>query len=414
MNLDVLLIKLFLQDTSLWLKYGKYVNRKSNNLFTKVYHVLAKLKEDGNVSHTTEQLVAAFHVAYPVISSTELEILESTISQVVEANPQGTQITELLQSLKERKQAEDIALKAVEVASGSVAYSELLESCLALVDDSDTLGKDETDFVPDDLSVIADHYNSSASFKFRLKTLNSILGGLHRRSFGFIFARPEVGKTQFLASEATFLAQQANGCVLWINNEEDGIALITRCYQATLGVDSATLFKDTAAARDKYNAIIKGRIKIYDKPAATARDIESVIRDTVPDVVFIDQLDKVKGIDGERYDLKQKALYQWARELAKRYNCAIIGVCQAGGTAEGKKYLDMNDVDSSHTSKQGEADWMCGIGVSDRIGDEDKRFLSFCKNKLPVTPLMKTEMRHAKVPIRSRPEIQIYEDVINV
>jgi hypothetical protein len=92
----------------------------------------------------------------------------------------------------------------------------------------------------------------------------------------------------------------------------------------------------------------------------------------------------------------------------------VVGICQAGGTAENKKYLEMNDVDSSHTAKQGEADWMFGLGRSDRVGEEDRRFISVCKNKLPTSPKMVSEMRHAKVPIRALPEIQIYEDVLNV
>ena len=61
----------------------------------------------------------------------------------------------------------------------------------------------------------------------------------------------------------------------------------------------------------------------------------------------------------------------------------VIGVCQAGGTAEGKRYLDMNDIDSSHTAKQGEADWIIGIGKDNSGGYEKMRYLSILKNKLP-------------------------------
>ena len=85
-------------------------------------------------------------------------------------------------------------------------------------------------------------------------------------------------------------------------------------------------------------------------------------------------------------------------------------MCQAGGTAEGKKYLDMNDVDSSHTAKQGEADWIIGIGKSNDPGFEAVRYLSVCKNKLPHTEGMEPSMRHAKTEVFINEDIARYED----
>ena len=106
-----------------------------------------------------------------------------------------------------------------------------------------------------------------------------------------------------------------------------------------------------------------------------------------------------------------KAIYQWARELAKVY-CPVIGICQAGGTAEGKKYLDMNDVDSSHTAKQGECDWIIGIGKTNREGEEFTRYLSICKNKLGRDTFCNPDLRHAKTPVIIKADIARFEDTI--
>ena len=62
-------------------------------------------------------------------------------------------------------------------------------------------------------------------------------------------------------------------------------------------------------------------------------------------------LDKIKGFNSDRDDLKLGFIYQWARELAKQY-CPVIGVSQADGTGEGKKWLTMDNVSGAKTSKQ--------------------------------------------------------------
>lgn len=411
-------MKLFLVSTDTYKNYSRFVDTKHNNIYNKVYHTIRRLKEDDatKASHSVEDLLLKFHVCYPVLSASDAEALTETLSQLSAATVEPGQASELLGQLKRRKLATDIALLAVEVGAGESDF-QALQKLIQETEDENDVQAEDSPFVSDDILVIRDRFVSQPPFRFRVKTLNAILGGLHRKTFGFIFARPEIGKTQFIASEAAFLAPQVESCVLWINNEEEGTALVTRCYQAALEKDADWIFKHAEEARKQYISKIAGKIKIYDRPTASDRDIRSVIRDTKPDVIFIDQLDKVRGfsdVEDGRYDLLQKAKYQWGREIAKEFNCAVIGICQAGGTAEGKKYLDMNDVDSSKTGKQGEADWMFGLGRSDRLGEEDSRFISVCKNKLPHCPAMVQGMRHAKVPIRSVPEFQIYEDVLNV
>lgn len=416
-NLDILLIKLFLNSTELYDKYGQYVGKKHNGIYTKAYHIVKAIKRDGKATHKVEDFILKAHVLYPMLSSSDAEAFAVLAEQLGQANVEVTQATELLNTLKEREFAERLALKAVEVVSQESTMAELLALASEIKANSLDLSlPEENPFVTDNLAEIKEKALREPPFKFRLKTLNQILGGLRRRTFGFLFARPEIGKTQFLASEGTFLAPQCKNCLLWINNEEDGTALVTRCYQASLERDSYQLFKDVDRARRDYEAKIGGKIKIYDRPTANDSDIRSVVRKYQPDIIFIDQLDKVHGFrdNKERYDLLQKAKYQWARELAKEFNCAVVGICQAGGSAENKRFLDMNDVDSSHTAKQGEADWMIGMGATDKIGEEEKRFLSICKNKLQPTEDMVPEMRHAKVPILSKPDVQLYEDVLSV
>jgi pectate lyase len=127
-------------------------------------------------------------------------------------------------------------------------------------------------------------------------------------------------------------------------------------------------------------------------------------------LIIIDQLDKVRGFKADRHDLQMKYLYQWAREIAKT-NAPVVAVCQAGGSAEGKAWLDLNDVDSSKTAKQGEADWMLGIGAeSDAMSNS--RYLKINKNKLIGDKDTKAELRHGNQAVLIQPHIARYKEMV--
>ena len=56
---------------------------------------------------------------------------------------------------------------------------------------------------------------ATPGLRWRLGSLNRMLGSLRKGDFGFIFARPETGKTTFLASEVTNFATQLEQPILW-------------------------------------------------------------------------------------------------------------------------------------------------------------------------------------------------------
>ena len=126
-------------------------------------------------------------------------------------------------------------------------------------------------------------------------------------------------------------------------------------------------------------------------------------------MIIFDQIDKIKGFKNERYDLELKKIYQWAREIAKSY-APVIAVSQAGGTAEGKVWLTMDDVDSSKTSKQGEADCILGIG-REQDNTSNMRFLNISKNKLIGDKDTLPDLRHGNKQCMIKPNIARYEDL---
>ena len=107
--------------------------------------------------------------------------------------------------------------------------------------------------------------------------------------------------------------------------------------------------------------------------------------------------------------MELKAIYQWAREIAKTY-APVIAVSQASGEAEGKLFLTMDMVDGSKTAKQGEADWILGIG-KEQDNTSRTRYFNIVKNKLIGDEDTMPDLRHGSTQVLIKPEVARYEDI---
>lgn len=417
LNLYITIIK-YLLFNKYYIKYYNIVNInsiKNNNKI--VYRILLTIKTlfDSleKEQYSVDELATAFHSNYPVLTVEELEYLDTIFAKVSVCDVSDDLASRLFESLHKQQLAESIAFKAVEVSQGR-GSAEDLDAHIDLLKSAVKLDEQTSDnlFALTDLEEIYKNEDTHGGLYWRLKTLNKIFGPLRVGDFGFIFARPEIGKTTFLASEATYMGSQIESNLLWVNNEQRSSAVVPRLYSAYFGATEGELYKE----RGKFSALwrdsLGSRLKFVDNPIISRRDIDLLCKRIKPGLIIFDQLDKVVGFEAERYDLLMKSKYQWARELAKQYG-PVIGVSQAGGSAEGKRYLDMNDVDSSHTAKQGEADWVLGIGKDSDEGLKRVRYLSVCKNKLPGHPDKIEELRHAKVEVFINESKAIYEDKLN-
>lgn len=334
------------------------------------------------------------------------------IFESIEAiNIQEDLAKDLLLQYKQRNIAHNIALLAIDVNEGRKEFDSLLST---LNENADLAGSvtEEYDFVTDNLEELYNETVKQVGLRWRLQTLNRMLGSLRPGDFGFIFARPETGKTTFLASEITFFAEQLkeeDGPILWINNEENGKKVKLRLFQASLGIPLPALISNLAENQKIYDYKTHGKIKLFDKAIVSKSDIEILCKRFKPSLVVIDQIDKIHGFDGDREDLKLGAIYTWAREIAKTY-CPVIGVTQADGTAEGKKWLTMDNVSNAKTAKQSEADWILGIGSTHAEGFEFVRHLHLSKNKLSGDTDTDPELRHGKQDVLIEPQIARYRD----
>ena len=120
----------------------------------------------------------------------------------------------VLSSLSQKAAAGELAMAAMAVAEGQRPVDDLRP----LYEKLDTVSiESSSNFVNDDLEVLYSETVSNPGLRWRLNALNRSLGSLRRGDFGFIFARPETGKTTFLASEITFFASQTDRPILWFN-----------------------------------------------------------------------------------------------------------------------------------------------------------------------------------------------------
>jgi len=393
MNYIYLLKKLFNYNT--YLKYREHIKIDKDSkeiywLFKALDNIMEQVKKD----ITQEEYFLWVQVNLGADYEVYLKLIKGQDSN-------DDIIQETLKVLQERSIATKIAQCALSLSEGRSSKSDLLNLIEELTNEEK---KKDSPFITDDIESIINDRNEHPGFNWRLASLNQRLGPIRRSHFGFIFARPETGKTTFLASEATFFAEQttAKNPVLWLNNEEGGPAVKLRQIQAALGIKKEQLEQDPHYYNELYKESFHNKIALYDSANIDKRTILALVKDYNPSVIIIDQIDKIKGFSDDREDLRLGKIYIWARELAKEY-APVIGVCQADASAEGKKYLHMDNVANAKTAKQAEADWMLGIGKSHDPGFDMIRHYSLCKNKLTGN--------HAKWDVLIQPDIGRYKDI---
>ena len=408
------IIKLFCEDRELFTKYYKYVNinyikNNYNNIY-KLFNIIDLYynKYINNNNININELDIYYNSNYLLKDSERKELgtlLEEIFSLDI-TNKEG--LIALLEEHRRRSLAGKVAIMALDVESGKKSTEDLLE----LFNDFEHQEVEADEITPINMKLkdLYDTQIQTPGLRWRLNWLNRSLGSLRKGDFGFIFARPETGKTTFLASEITHMVSQTDGHVLWFNNEEQGNKVGIRVFQAALGLNTGELFKNIESKQDKYETITGNRIVILDFEDSSSKSrIEAVLKHYNPAVIIFDQIDKIRGFKGERNDLELKQIYQWAREIAKQY-APVIAVSQASGEAEGKLFLTMDMVDGSKTAKQGEADWILGIG-KEQDNTSRTRYFNISKNKLIGDVDTSPDLRHGSTQVLIKPEVARYEDI---
>lgn len=318
------------------------------------------------------------NLVYDIIFS---KLLTHTVDEDIEKD--------LTASIIGRDYATRIADKSLSVAEGSETVT--MEDVLVIVNEYESVVDRsvniDASIVTSDIHELIASTTGVGGVNWRIPNLNEALGALRKGDFVVVGARPDSGKTSFLASEATnFLPQiDEDQTVMWFNNEEGGAKVKTRCIGAGIDWDSSELSADPLGALEKFKKECGSpeRLVIIDDAGMPNYAMEQVIKKYNPGVIIFDQLWKVPGFFKEAANevMRQTMLFNWGREMAKKY-APVITVHQAGGSVGGEKWIPMEALYGSQTGIQGEADAIITIGRTYDSSEEKYRFFYIPKNKM--------------------------------
>lgn len=367
-----------------------------------IFRGLEAIHEQTDKDLTIEGLALGLYTTYPSKKADVLSAIVKTWEPVDSAL-----VSSYFQTATQRARAYEIATRAIKCFEGELPYAEFQD----FISTDHVDHTPEFEFVSHNLTSLMDRQEAKGGFKWRLQALNQLLGHLPRKTAGFIFARPDSGKTALLASEVTHMLLQTTENILWVANEEDADVVKTRCFQALYGVTQAKLFAHAAKYQADYDKRVGARLMISGDPkVSTKSGLERAVKQFKPAVVIIDQQDKIGGFKAEREDTRLGNIYAWVRRLAIKYDFVAIGVTQANSSAEGKRFLRMTDIADGHTSKPAEADWILGIGKIHDEAKENERYLHTCKDKLPLSEGKQASLRHGTRTVWFNPENGRYQD----
>lgn len=225
--------------------------------------------------------------------------------------------------------------------------------------------------------------------QWRLECLRQSMKPLVPGHFGLVAARPDAGKTSFLASEASYIAPQLDGPVCWFNNEGTSREIIPRIWQAALNctIDELIAYRKDGSLRDRYLEIVGAvdKIRVYDIHGWSISQIEVVIEQEQPGLVIYDMLDNVTspiGAGETRVDQRLEGLYKRAREMCVIHNTIGLATSQISGDGDGELFPRLHMLKESKTAKQGACDFAIYIGSSALEGMGQIRGIGCPKNKL--------------------------------
>lgn len=306
----------------------------------------------------------------------------------------------------------DIALKGAE--GNEIDFGDIISTIDELNVELGVASEEDDYVVSTDLAAIVEEMEASG-LKWRMSFLNKSIGDLLPERFVCVSARPGTGKTTFLASEASFMAEQLpdDRPVLWINNEESGGAVFLRIVQATLQTEEALIRANPVQALDDYAKKVghKDKVVVINKADATVSDIEAYCKKYNPGLIIIDQLWKVHGFEKSSGTdtARLGAIYRWGREIAKKY-APVITVHQLKTEADFVEYVPLSMLYLSGTIIQGEVDNMICIGANNKPGQEKYRFINIAKSKAVCGSEVDPLLRDGKQIVEIVPDKATYQE----
>ncbi len=369
--------------------YAQYKGQISRNVFQgsfgSLFDTIQKAHEKYDADISVDELYSLHTAVYnPALTKAAKEQFSELIEDIKETTEPSEAIAkDIVNILAERDVAQRIAIEATEVFNGKPADFNIITKIIE--EHKKGLPTEKLEAVTDNVEELIEQLEVTSKWQFNLMRLKENIGGVGPGNLVIVFARPEVGKTAFwvslVAGPSGFAEQGA--IVHAFINEEPAVRTQMRAINCFTGLNKEQVSEDIPKTHEEWKRI-KDNIKMIDTVDWTIQDIDSHCEKYKPDVVVIDQLDKI-NVSGTyaRTDEKLRAVYTSAREIAKRRDCVVIAISQASAEAHDRDHISFNMMENSKTGKAAEADLIIGIG--NRTSNDPTnitRILNVSKNKI--------------------------------
>lgn len=401
-------IKLLLNNTY----YNKIKSKLKDGMFegeeALIWNCIKLSHEEFKRDLKTDELYELIKVQNPVLTSAVKNNVASIIDDIKNAEDIGEDVgSKVISHLWRKDTGLYIANYGLEISEGKRADLLDLQSHIKLVGD-DFLPNDAAPMVPTDVDAVLEALQNRDQWKFNIPSLYKKLPGMSGGDFLYILARPESGKTAFItmivAGPGGFAEQGAKTHVIF--NEEPAIRTMIRAISANTGMTKEEIEADKLKAKMLFDTV-RGNIVFRDDVTMTLGKLDVYCRRHKPDVLIIDQLDRVSASGNfESSHERLGEIYSKAREIAKVHDCLLIGVSQASAEAQGKSKVHYSHSEGSKTAKAAAADVVLGIGMTDEEGmngqENTIRSLYLSKNKI--------NGYHGLINVRIVPKLSRYTD----
>ena len=353
-----------------------------------IYQSIIRAHEKSDDSITAQDVSALYEVDNPSEPYSKKQNVRILLRELASKPPLSINVAEeVLQRAWQTEIGRDIMDLGNDIMDGHVQDLAALKRIIE---------KTKDDFTPNlelkactkDVYELLKENEEDARWKFNIRALRNKLPGVAGGELCIIFARPETGKT---ASHISFcygpdgFAEQGASVHTFVNEEKSSRSML-RAMSAFTGVTKEEIKADPKFVASEWSTIYSN-VNMYDAQGMTIEQIDAYCDTHNPDVLVVDQLDKVQ-VSGNfsRTDEKLREIYTQAREIAKRHDLAFIAISQASADADGKTRLNPSEMEGSKTGTFAEADIIIGIGKHDTSGIDDEpdytRHLTVGKNKI--------------------------------
>lgn len=256
-----------------------------------------------------------------------------------------------------------------------------------------------SDYIRTPIGDILAEVSNDKGLKFRrIAALRDNISGLQPGASVAIAARPDKGKTSFIAATLTDFApqvvQEYDGArpLMWLNNEGNGKRILPRIYQAALQKDlnEITAMSNSGILVPEYVRSIGGYgdlIRVKDIHGASIAQIENILEEQRPAVCVLDMIANVRLSSGNAGANKADAveqLWQEWRELMVRHDCIGLATVQISVEGGNMLYPPYSALKDSKTGVQGATDVIIMLGSLDAAEAQALRGLSTPKNKFAM------------------------------